>query len=148
GMRAHAVETAVRQNVIPVSYAARAQQDLAALQTLSTTAALASTVGLGKTPIGTILDAGGIAAEKQRAFIALYAAERRPAQSFWRKLRDNKDFTKEEVAAIRFAVNAGRFSRGHLPLVAALVSMRRDGRIKGARDLARLKAADWKALLQ
>lgn len=147
-MRAHAVEAAIASNAIPASYAARARQDLAALQALSTRAALASTVGLGKTTMGAILDAGGIPAAKQRAFVALYAEAGGPTRSFWRTLRDNGEFTKEEVAAIRFTVNIGRFSRGHLPLVTSLVSMRRDGRIKGARDLARLTAADWKALVQ
>ncbi len=147
-MRAYAVETAIARNVIPQSYAERAQKDLADLQVLATTAALASTVGFGKTPIGAVLEAGGLPTDKQRAFIELYAAARRPTRAFWNELRERKTFTKEEVLTIRFVVNVGRFARGHLPLVRALVSMRQDGRLRGARDLARFSASDWKKLLQ
>lgn len=147
-MRAHAIETAIANNVLPATYAARAKQDLDALQELSLTAALASTKGLGKTAMGTILDTGGIPTDKQRKFIALFTEVGGPTRALWNKLHESKDFTKEEVASIRFTANIGRFARGHLPLVSELVSMRRDGRIKGARDLARLKAADWKQLLQ
>jgi hypothetical protein len=146
-VRAQAVDMAIARHDVAASYAARAERDLTALEDLATTAALASSNGLGKAAIGSVLESCGVPADTQRAFIALYAAARGPMRTFWLKLRKDDRFTKEQVATLRFALDIGRFSRGHLPLVRALASMRREGRIKGTRDLARFTAAGWKKLL-
>jgi Tc toxin complex TcA C-terminal TcB-binding domain/Neuraminidase-like domain/Salmonella virulence plasmid 28.1kDa A protein len=145
--RAGAVNSAIAHNIIPASYAERAAQDLAQLGSLVAQAALAENRGLGKTPISIVLSAGRVAADTQQKFITLYAAATGPTRGFWRALTKNPDFTKEEVTALRFSVNVGRFARGHMPLVNQLQTMRQQETIKGTRDLARLSAADWKNIL-
>jgi len=145
--RATAVRAAIASQMIAPDYAERAEADLARLTGLGASAALREAHGMGKTPIATVLTAAGVAPEKQERFVAALIAADRPTSRFWRGLADNDSFTRDEVATIRFATDVGRATRGHVPLVEALLDLRRAGRVGGTRDLARLTAADWRNLV-
>jgi hypothetical protein len=146
--RAHAVAAAVAHNVIPASYAARQAADLDRLTALAGNAALQLPHGLGKTPIADVLTAAAVPADRQKLFVTALAAATGPTRAFWKGLYEDSQFTKAEVANLRFSVNVGRFTKGHLPLFNALAAMRNSGKIKGARDLARLNKGQWLALLK
>lgn len=146
--RARAVDEAVAAGTIRADYAQRAGADLARLSTLALDTALQHSHGMGKTPMATVLSAAGIPPAQQQRFIARYTAIAGPTRGFWRGLAGSDEFTREEVGALRFATDVGRVTRGHLPLVEILLEMRTQGRIKGTRDLARLTAEDWKAMVR
>lgn len=145
--RAKAIDSAIAHKLIPPSYANRSAKDLAKLASLAVTVALSDHRGMGKTSISTVFDSAGIAAATQQKFITLYIATSGPSRRFWRDLYNNPDFTKQEVATLRFCVNVGRFTSGHMPLINLIMTMRQQRKIKGARDLARLSATDWKNIL-
>jgi hypothetical protein len=146
-VRAKAIESAIAHNIIPASYTKQAPDDLKKLTTLATANALSTTFGMGKTSIGTVLSAAAVPDETQQKFIALYKTTQRPSRAFWQGLVNNQGFSPTDVATLRFAVNTGNFTNGHLPLVNALIEMRQQGKIKGTRDLARYDAAKWKELI-
>jgi peptidoglycan hydrolase-like protein with peptidoglycan-binding domain len=143
-----AIDGAIAANMLPASYAAQAKSDLARLATLATTAALNSTHGMGNTSIGSMLTALKVETDTQQRFIQLYTnAIGAGRRTFWKDLYKNPAFTRSKVAELRFAINVGRLTRGHMPLITELAALRSAGTIKGARDLARLTAAEWMDLL-
>jgi hypothetical protein len=144
---AQAINSAVSNNVLPPSYKSRFQKDLALLPSLRTNAALSFTYGMGKTPIQIVLNAAKIPEKKQQKFVSLLSAKTGTKRDFWKALEKNPDFSKAEVATLHFSVNVGIFVKGHMPLVQKLMEMRAQGKISKSSDLARLNAADWKALL-
>jgi peptidoglycan hydrolase-like protein with peptidoglycan-binding domain len=145
--RRRAVESAVAGHVLPPGYAARAEKDLQQLDRLAVDAALTTPAGMGKTPLAEVLSAVEVPADRQRDFMTRYLAAEVPDRKFWQDLASSDGFDPAEVATLRFGTEVGYLTRGHLPLLAALAGQRRQGRIGGARDLARLSAADWRSLL-
>jgi hypothetical protein len=149
-VREKAVQAAIDHGVVAPTYAGRAEDDLKQLAGQAVDAALATSVGTGKTPIGDVLNAVKIAPDTQRTFIEQWStvgASQSPNE-FWRELSKNPAFSKEDISNLRFATQVGRFTRGHMPLINAIVGMREGQKIKGTRDLARLTADDWKQILQ
>jgi peptidoglycan hydrolase-like protein with peptidoglycan-binding domain len=145
--RQKALDTAISAGVIVPSYAERAAEDLARLDQLATKAALQSNIGLGKTPIAEVLSAANVPPPKQERFVELYRTADRTDRAFWQKLATLPDFSSEEVATLRFTTEVGRSTRGHMPLINALLTQRNQGALKGTRDLARKSAAEWKKIL-
>src|SRR6266487_539267 len=144
-----AIDSAIADNVIPASYAGKAKEDLAQLGTLADIAALNSVHGMGKTSIASVMNVLAVTTDIQHTFIQLYAnVSTAGLRTFWSDLSKNPAFTSMQVADMHFGVTVGRLTRGHLPLITELASMRSAGKIKHVRDLARLTAADWAALLQ
>ncbi len=144
-----AIDSAIADNVIPASYAGKAKEDLAQLGTLADIAALNSVHGMGKTSIASVMNVLAVTTDIQHTFIQLYAnVSTAGLRTFWSDLSKNPAFTSVQVADMHFGVTVGRLTRGHLPLITELASMRSAGKIKHVRDLARLTAADWAALLQ
>src|SRR5205085_12401129 len=103
---------------------------------LSIDAALATPQGMGKTPIGHVLSAVELSDDKQRVFMSRLKVMGGTTNAFWRDLAKNDQFSADEVAHARFAVDLGRDTRGHLPLIQALAAKRAAGEIRGTRDLA------------
>ena len=146
--RAGAVQIAIDSNLVRASYESRAQHDLEQLATLAGTAALSSNDGFGKSSLGAVFDQVKVIGSTQERFVQLYTAAGGSTQrGFWRELAKNPAFTQADVSVLRFGVALGRLTYGHLPLVAELAARREAAKINGARDLARLTAEDWKALL-
>ena len=143
-----AIDGAIAANMLPASYAAQAKSDLARLATLATNAALNSTHGMGNASIASVLNAVKVEAGTQQQFIQLYAnATGLGRRTFWKDLYKNPAFNPAQVATLRFGVTVGQLTRGHVPLITEVAAMRSARTIKSARDLARLTAADWMALL-
>ncbi len=144
-----AVASAVGANLIPASYAERAPADIEKLESMANHAALTSTQGFGKTSFASVLGALSVQPEVQERFVTLYAAVVGPARrTFWSDLAKNEAFTPEQVSTLRFGVLTGRLTRGYMPLIEELAAQRSAGTIESARDLARLTAAEWGALLE
>jgi peptidoglycan hydrolase-like protein with peptidoglycan-binding domain len=147
--RSGAVEIAIQSNIVRASYKDRAQRDLEQLAGMAGRAVLSSNNGFGKASLGAVFDKLKVGGSTQENFVQLYAAAGGSTQrGFWTDLAKNPAFTKADVSALRFGVAVGRLTRGHLPLIGELATQREAGKLKGARDLARLTAEDWKQLLQ
>lgn len=146
--RTTAVEASVAANIVRASYQAEANQDLEQLAALAGTATLTSNTGFGKSSLGAVLQKVGVVEPIQQKFATLYKAARGAnRRGFWKQLENDPTFTPDHVAALRFGVTVGRLTRGHLPLIQELAAQRAAGLIKGAPDLARLTADEWKQLL-
>ncbi|HEY7419207.1 MAG TPA: peptidoglycan-binding protein, partial [Ktedonobacteraceae bacterium] len=144
-----ALDNALTTNVIPASYASRAKGDLAQLGALATTAALHSVHGMGKTSIASVMNVLSLTPDTQNKFIRLYASvSSAKSRTFWSDLYKNADFTADQVADLHFGIIVGRITRGYLPLITELAAWWRAKKITHTRDLARLTAADWAALLR
>jgi hypothetical protein len=145
--RSAAIGAAIANNTISASYQASAQQHLAQLSKLATSFILAVPLGTGKAGIGDVLSAAGVPPDVQQSFAPLLATAK-SRRKLWKTLSANKTFPPAQIATLKFATTVGTLTRGHLPLVNQLLSMRTSGKIKSARDLAKLTSADWKGLLQ
>ncbi len=144
-----AIASAIAANLVPASYAADAPAHLERLAALANDAALTSTQGFGKTSFASVLDAVSVASDVQQQFVALYTTAAGDARrTFWRDLENNPAFSQTQVADLRFGVLTGRLTRGYVPLIEELATQRSAGKIAGARDLARLTAAEWSGLLE
>ena len=144
-----AVDRAIAANVVSASYAERSKADLARLEQLATQATLLTPKFFGKTSLGSVLDLVSIKPGLQAEFGQLYSSAVGAARrTFWTDLAKNPAFPPAQVADLHFGVTVGRLTRGHLPLITELVAQRKAGTISHARDLARLTADDWLALLQ
>ncbi|WP_433222035.1 neuraminidase-like domain-containing protein [Dactylosporangium sp. CS-047395] len=146
-VRATAVGHAVREGILAPGYAKRAQADLAKLTTLAGKAALTVPLRTNKTPIGTVLDAAGLPGAKQELFLTLFRGSNDPSEEFWADLATRPEFGATDVATLRFATTVGEATRGHLPLITYLLGRRQAGQFPHTRDLARLDAAGWKAIV-
>jgi peptidoglycan hydrolase-like protein with peptidoglycan-binding domain len=144
--RATAIKRAVDANTIPTSYGVRSQQDLAQFTKLANAFILTIPLGTGKTAIGDILTSANVSRDVQQTFAPMLAtAKSRPA--LWKTLSTKKVFPSVTIATLKFATTIGTYTRGHLPLITALVAMRTANKIQTARDLAKLTTADWEGLL-
>jgi len=145
--RSAAIAVAIANNTVSAGYQARAQQDLAHLSNLATAFILTVPLGTGKAGIGDVLTAAAVPPAVQQSFAPLLAASQ-SRKKLWKTLAANKTYPPAQIATLKFATTVGTLTRGHLPLVIQLVSMRTGGKINSARDLAKLTAGDWKGLLQ
>jgi hypothetical protein len=144
-----ALARALAGNLIPASSADSVPADLERLETRSSHAALNSTQGFGKSSFASVLGALSVETDVQERFTKLYAAATGSARaSFWSDLGKEGSFTEPQVSTLRFGVLTGRLTRGFVPLIEELAAQRSSGQIESARDLARLTAAEWMALLE
>jgi peptidoglycan hydrolase-like protein with peptidoglycan-binding domain len=146
-VRSAAIGVAIANNTVSAGYQERAHQDLAQLSKLATDFRLSVPLGTGKAGLGDVLTAAGVPLAVQQSFAQLLVTAK-SRSTLWKTLSANKTYPPAQIATLKFATSVGTLTRGHLPLVSHLVSMRTGGTIKGARDLAKLTAADWKGLLQ
>jgi len=145
--RSAAIDVALSKNTVSGAYQANAKQELAQLSKLATDFILTIAFGTGKAGIGDVLTAAAVPADVQRSFAPLLVTAKSRSR-LWKTLATNKTYPAAQIATLKFATSIGTLTRGHLPLIAQLVSMRSGGKIKSARDLAKLTAANWKGLLQ
>jgi peptidoglycan hydrolase-like protein with peptidoglycan-binding domain len=143
-----AISGALAANLLPTSYADKAGDYLARLATLGANAALNSTNGMGNGSIAAVFDTLKVDTGVQQRFIQLYTnAAGSGRRTFWSNLYKNPAFTPAAVSTLRFGLTVGKLTRGHMPLVAELAAMRSAGKVRSARDLARLTSVDWLNLL-
>jgi len=143
-----AITASVAANIIPVTTGSTPGGLAALVQQVAIAAALVpSHDGLVATT-GDVLGTVASDAPTQQVFLQLYL-ERTSTSQFWVGLAANASFSQPgRVAAFQLAFDVADTSQQHLPLIKAIVV----GQVAGTtvtqlRDLARLDASDWSAIL-
>ena len=142
------LQAAVTANVLPTSYAAIQEAQLARLDTLRVESFGRASYLRGKTPLNDLLAAGSIPANAHTAFVKAYADNVGRLEPTWKTLRADKTLSKEDRQALNTVLSAGELLAGNLPLVKDTLQRLSQGAIQHLRDLALLDLADWEARLR
>ncbi len=104
-------------NVLPASYAAIQQTELATLDALRVASVGTTRYIRGKTSLNDLLAAGSVAQNVQGAFTRAYAANGGRLGPTWKTLRADKSLTKADLATLNTVLSAGELLTGNLLLV-------------------------------
>ena len=144
-----ALETALRDNIIP----ARLWSDLDTisnrLQQLRVELALGETGKIEKTSLSKLLDTTltPISRELRETLLHTHLQHPGSVEDVWRELEKKPEFSREMVDDLRFTVQLGTLTQNHLPLVRQLQQMRQAGALRSPLDLARLTEEDWAGII-
>jgi peptidoglycan hydrolase-like protein with peptidoglycan-binding domain len=146
-VRSKAIDAAFADDTLPLYFKPTAPEALKRFAVLASSAALTQPVGKAKGAFGDVLNATAIPASVQTQFMALYANYSGSMGKFWKQLGQNKAFTAQQVADLKFTHTVNRLAKGHVPLIGVLAQMRQTSKIKRTSDLGRLDEADWTGIL-
>src|SRR5207249_1316276 len=68
-------------------------------------------------------------------------------EKFWQDLRQDARFQGGVADDIAFALQTALLTRDNVPLVRVLHGLRKKGTVRTSRDLVKLSAADWQAMV-
>ena len=141
-----ALESAIREGVIPGRLLQSLESILQGLRDLVVKQALEPPRDLGRTSLGALL--GTVLADKaqQTQFLTAYVNHKGPIEAFWKGLGSQSEF-KDRVTDLQVTLQIGALTGNHLPLVQELQNLRRAGEFKSVRDLARYESADWERII-
>ena len=142
---ASALGRALAANVLPASYAEHQAADLARLDALRVKSAGAAPYLRGKTPLASLLAAGGDDSVAHGTFIAAFAAAGGRLGPTWKAIRAAKTLSAAQIASLNTTLSVGELLAGNLPLVGDTLKRLGDGSLASVRNLALLDAADWQA---
>ena len=143
------LQSAVASRVVPEGVSAEIADIVGQLQALRQSNLLGNPYQAGKTSLGQMLNAAGLAQEKQAAFAQALMQNTQPLEQFWTALADGQHgFTPEEVGTVRQTLSIGAFVKNSLPLVSRLQQGFSGGTYKSLPDLAKLSEQDWLKLIE
>ena len=145
---AQALDAALAANVLPATFAAKRDAELARLDALRMQRAGAAPYIRGKTPLNDVLAAAGVDPAASTAFVQAYAASGKRLRPTWKALRANTALTNEQLAALNTALNASELLGGNVVLVKDTMQRLAQGGLTKVRDLALLDETDWVARIQ
>lgn len=144
-----ALEHAVRNGIIPVSFRERLDSHIERLHRLPLELNKAAS-GRRQEDDGlqTLLQAAGLPPKKQRYSMDLYKKHEGGAESFWNVLLADPQL-KPNAERVRFALQLGTLTQQNGPLVQAIMKQASgsEGQVSSIRDLVRWSEEDWKNLL-
>jgi hypothetical protein len=148
GLR-HALDAALRANVIPAGLTGQLDSILERLQEVIVDRLLEPHDEQGKATLGALLGTTLSSPGKRKKFVRLFVWHQGPREQFWRKLREDEDFQEGGlVDELQLALKLGALARNHLPMVKALQTLGPNGRLRSPRDLADLDDEGWTALIK
>ena len=143
------LQSAVKTSIVPETISTQIADIVAQLQALRQSNLLGNPYQAGKTTLGQMLHAAGLAPDKQSAFAQALMQNTQPLEQFWTTLADGQHgFTQAEVASVRQTLSIGAFVKNSLPLVSNLQQGFIGGTYKSLPDLAKLSEQDWLKLIQ
>lgn len=147
-----ALETALRENLIPVHLQSELDNTLQRLQELAIAHSLEDHPDLNRVSLGKLLNTSliPIPDEQRQAFARAYLQHQGSISDFWKELSQKPEFQQQEslINDLQFTVQLGNLTQNYLPLVRALQSLRQTGTLRSPRDLAQLNLSAWTNLIQ
>lgn len=144
----HALEVALRDNIIPARLNGQIDTILERLKQLIVKRTLQPQDAEGKTTLGALLGTI-LSSNLQKKFVQLYVWHQGPKEEFWKKLREDEDFKEGSlVDDLQLTLQLGTLTQNHLPMVRALQKQGPDGKLKSLRDLADLDEEGWTELIK
>lgn len=143
-----ALDAARAANVLPASYAKLQALEIAQLDALRAQRAGAAPYIRGKTALNDVLTVANVDAAAISAFTQAYAAAGKRLGPTWKSLRAGRTLTKEQLAALNTALNAGELLGGNLLLLKDAMQRLADGSLASVQNLALLDEADWIARIE
>ncbi|HXT80553.1 MAG TPA: neuraminidase-like domain-containing protein [Acetobacteraceae bacterium] len=140
--------TAVASNVLPASYGATQESELATLAALRAVQVGGTRYIRGKTPLNALLAAGAVKQPLQTAFVQAYANAGGRLGPTWKALRADKTLPKADLAQLNTVLSAGELLTGNLLLVKDTLQRLQRGSLARLQDLALLDQADWEARIK
>ena len=146
--QAAVLANAVAQNILGPQFTAQSAKIVQELQALRHTQILSSPYQTGKTTLGQLLNASGLAAEKQAAFAQLLADNLESPSKFWGSIGDGTPgFTAKEVAAVRQTLSIGALVKNSLAVIQQLNQKFNAGALTALPQLATLSVQDWEDVI-
>lgn len=136
-----ALETAIRDNIIPARLSNELDNIPARLQELIVEHAFEEPEIVDKYSLSALLGTARVSQELQRKFLTQYVQHEGAIEDFWKTLRETPEFSASGVVEkLQYALQLGALTGNHLPLVEEL---QQDETIKSLRDLAELDGDAW-----
>jgi Tc toxin complex TcA C-terminal TcB-binding domain/Neuraminidase-like domain/Salmonella virulence plasmid 28.1kDa A protein len=138
------VSAAVLENIIGPQDEKTVTALLEKLQRSAIDAVLSEPLVIGGAAFGTLLQSTGVTESVTAKFIDTYHKNTDSVREFWKKLESGQGgIATTDVAKLKFGVQAGSLSLGHLPMTQSLVSLKNEGRISDMRSLASWSTNQW-----
>ena len=145
----HALEAAVRDNIITLAATLSVETILGRLRKLTIKRALEPSTTGAKPGLGELLRASSLPTNRHETFAGLYVRHQGPASKFWDALRRHPEFKEGSlVDELRLTFQLDTLTRRHLPLLKKLQSKRQLGEWTSLRDLAKYDVEDWEATVR
>ena len=101
---------------------------------------------VGKTPLGKVLQAGGLDASRHGLFLELWRTNLGSSERFWESLAaEDSGFKSAEVIRLKRTFDLGALVKNHLPMLEAVRAQL--GEEQPISQLANLDAKDWLAIV-
>jgi len=134
-----ALETALRNHIIPTRFREELEQILQQLPALIVQQAIEPSTQEGKHSLSELL---GTSIDNQTEFLTAYVNHSGSIEEFWQGMRESPDF-QNDVDSLQFTLQVGALTNNHLPLVQEIQGMQRNGKLTSLQDLARFDVAEW-----
>lgn len=142
-----ALEKSLRDNLIPSALSHDLDRILTTLPQLIGTHVLKAR-DTGSFVLGDLLNAGDVPVDIQEKFLRRHLEHEGPIDEFWKSLAEDSAFAKKAVIDdLQLTLHLGSLTQDNVPLVKALHGLRQRGTLHSLRDLTKLEAQDWKALI-
>lgn len=147
-MQRLALQTAVRENIIPTRLGDLLDGILERLQQLRVQRALQSSGDIRSPSLGDLLNTCLPEGGQQQEFATLYLRHEGSLDDFWLVLRQSPNFRDEtNVQSIQFAFGLASFTQNHLSMVKVLQQSRSGDARASLRALAKRNVRDWIGLI-
>ncbi|HEV2814549.1 MAG TPA: neuraminidase-like domain-containing protein [Solirubrobacteraceae bacterium] len=152
-LQRRALETALGDNLLPVTVGLRQDAILAALAAKRQAYALDKPILVGDGSLRALLDATAVPEARYVAVADAFIAGRGLGDAFWSDVRARPDDFggAAAVADLETTVQVGLVAKNHLPTVTFLkarIGDAGDERLNGSRDTAKLTPATWAELIR
>jgi hypothetical protein len=142
------LQAAGKANVVPASYEAKLDAELDQLDVLRRDHVATSPYIRGKTGLKDLLEAGGVAAEDQAAFIQAYSDTGRSLSETWRRLRADEGMSKAARSRLYVVLRLGEQLAGNLIAIKDTLQRLDSGEIASVRHLSLMDVDDWSARMR
>jgi Tc toxin complex TcA C-terminal TcB-binding domain/Neuraminidase-like domain/Putative peptidoglycan binding domain/Salmonella virulence plasmid 28.1kDa A protein len=142
------LQAAVKANVVPASYEAKLDAELDQLDVLRRDHVATSPYIRGKTALKDLLEAGGVAARDQAAFIQAYSDTGKSLFETWRRLRADEGLSKAARSRLYVVLRLGEQLAGNLIAIKDTLQRLDSGEIASVRHLSLMDLDDWSARMR
>ncbi len=146
GVQQKALETALRDNLIPKSLVKEPGQAAEEIR-----AGLAGNLypesGGEQTPLRSLVGTVLRSAKLETAFLNSYLTRSGTVEAFWKELEEDTRF-KGRVDDLRFTLQVGALTGNHLPLVKELQNRQKAGELSSLKSLVQYDEADWMEMIK
>lgn len=142
-----ALESSVRQNLVPIYEPAAMDAFMAQLQGLAVENAFAAPPAGAPPGLGSLMRTSSLDETAQQTIVSFALGYEGPQADFWTKLRQQTKLGAAAIGEAQFTLQSAALTFNHLPTLSALQHMKAQQGWSSLRDLAQLTLEDWEGLI-